>query len=217
MSSPHKWRKRPPHPCQNPECAKLHDRAGRYCSACQKRLDRHGTLSIIEQPQRICITPACRSPVKAYGRCTRCHRLWTLGFNPDTYHRPYRRLCSVGWCPEYANIDSMCNKHKDRFRLHGDVRMTRGILEPIPTRCTWSACTAHIHARGLCLEHLIRKSKRVILLREFWPTLPGHKYRYCIGKLGCKRKAILFGRCPDCLYDWQFSLRPRRNFFKILH
>jgi hypothetical protein len=110
----------------------------------------------------------------------------------------------------------MCTLHLERFRNHGDVRWTRGgIIEPIPTCCTQHGCNEKIWMRGLCLEHLMEKSKQIILLREFWPSLPGHKKRYCIGKPGCKRNAILFGRCPDCLYDWQWSLRPLRNFFKI--
>lgn len=146
----------------------------------------------------------------------RCDRLWKKGFNPDSYIRPYRRLCTVDWCPDYACGDGLCPMHLFRLRQHNDVRWTRGgKIESFPVHCIWTDCTKRILTKGLCLEHLFEKSRSIILLREFLPSLPGHKYRYCIGKPGCKRRAIFFGRCPDCLYDWQFSLRPRRNFFKV--
>lgn len=212
----HKWRQRPPHLCGNPACGRLHTSPGPDCPRCSKRLERRGTYEIPERTRSICKTPACRSFVKAFGHCIRCHRLWLQDINPDTYLRPYRRLCSVSWCPEYSQADGMCKTHVVRFRKYDDVRRARGgIIEPIPVTCTHPGCEERIWFRGLCLEHLMQKSSEVILLREFWPKLPGHRKRYCIGKPGCKRNAILFGRCPDCLYDWQFSLKPRRNFFKI--
>lgn len=210
----HKWRPRPLHPCNNTLCGILHTRPGQYCAKCHKRWLRHGTFILEPRVKSICVTPACRSFVKAFDRCHRCHELWKKGINPETFHRPYRRLCSVIWCPEYSWGDGMCNKHAQRFRNHGDARICRGVLEPIPTRCTWTDCHQPIYKRGLCLDHLKEKSVEIILLREFLPTLAGHAKRYCIGKPKCKRNAILFGRCPDCLYDWQWSLRPPRNFFK---
>ena len=212
----HKWRLRPPHPCQNPECQQPHTKPGRFCPKCQKRLNRHKTFEVIKAPPHLCSTSSCRSRVKAFNRCTRCHGLWKKGVDPETYHRPYRRLCSVEWCPEYSHIAGMCMIHLRRIRCHGDVRRTRnGIIEPIPVLCTHDDCSEKIWKRGLCLRHLMEKSRTVILLREFWPNLPGHETRNCIGKPNCKRNAILFGRCPDCLYDWQGSLHPRRNFFKM--
>jgi hypothetical protein len=210
----HKWRLRPPHPCENSECRKEHNRSGRYCGKCQKRLDRHGTLSIIENPPKICDTPACHCVARRNGHCHRCDLLWKRGIDPDTFRRRYHRLCKVRWCSDYAKANEFCDLHGKRYALTGSVLTAHGKTEEVPTTCTWPKCADPIHARGLCLVHLTEKSRSIMLLREFLPVLPGHKIRTCIGKPKCRRNAILFGRCPDCLYDWQFSLKPKRNFFK---
>lgn len=209
----HKWRPRPLHPCQNETCGALHSRPGKYCTTCQKRKERHGTFIMTVHPKSVCQTPACRSSIKAFGRCSRCHQLWKKGINPDSYHRPYRRFCAIEWCSNYSRSQHCCEQHL-RFLKKLSDKQKQELHLFAPAHCTATGCRADIYARGLCLKHLQQKSKDVILLREFWPTLPGHSTRLCIGKPGCKRNAILFGRCPDCLYDWQFSLDPKRNFLK---
>jgi hypothetical protein len=131
-------------------------------------------------------------------------------------HRPYRRLCKLGWCWRYAHANGLCQIHHQHLRDHGHVRQTSAGIEPFPTQCTWpEECVNPIHARSLCLPHLTLKAKEYILFRCYLPELIGHPDRKCSGKPHCKGIAILFRRCADCLYDWQFSLTPKRNFFKI--
>jgi hypothetical protein len=88
----------------------------------------------------------------------------------------------------------------------------RGREHP-PTHCTHpKGCPRRVYARGLCLRHLKAAARKEILLREFLPSLPGHRYRTCVGKPGCRRNAILFGRCPPCLWEWQQTLKNPRRF-----
>ncbi len=82
--------------------------------------------------------------------------------------------------------------------------------------CIRGACINKAVRRGMCHACLTKVAKYNILFREFLLTIPGQKRRTCIGKPGCKRWSVLFDRCPDCLYDWQFTLKVRRNYFKNL-
>ena len=209
----HKWRPRPLHECQNAQCNKWHNRPGKYCSACQKRKERSGTFAMAVHPKKVCQTPACRSAIRAFDRCSRCHQLWKQGIDPDRFHRPYRRLCNLDWCSNYAKTHGYCDHHLRMLKKLDDQQKAE-LHQQVPAHCTETNCEAPVEARGVCQRHLFLKAKSVILLREYWPNLPGHVIRNCIGKPLCTRKAILFGRCPDCLYDWQFSLTVKRNFFK---
>lgn len=85
-----------------------------------------------------------------------------------------------------------------------------------PRTCLSSACNFPIVARGLCIVCLQKATKHNLLFKEYLPDAMGHKSKPCVGKPSCTRKEAIFGRCPDCLYDWQFTTATPRDFFKGL-
>lgn len=164
-----------------------------------------------------CANLACGGMAREHDLCLLCRTAIQRGLDPARRDRKYTKLCSIVWCPRPARGNDYCNVHNYHFRRNGDPLLNRrGEYEEPPIACTRLDCHRDHFARGMCLPCLAEAAETNFLFREFLPELPGIAIRCCIGRTNCRRRSVLFGRCPDCLYDWQFTTTTPRNFFKLL-
>jgi hypothetical protein len=200
---------------------------GTYCCMHARRLQRHQdagydatkSAQVRREARGRCINPWCAGKrSRKRDQCVRCLRARHRKLDPRKLRRKYRRLCAVSWCWHWSETKGLCFKHGARLKTHGSVlAISRDERETIPKTCTLPGCGAEICARGLCETHLLEKAKVILMLREYIPKevrVPWHRTRRCIGRPDCKRRAVLFERCPDCLYDWQMTLTPPKRYLR---
>jgi hypothetical protein len=206
-----------PKGCSIPGCT-YKWRAGKYCMMHRRWFLKYGDplgkpdkTSII-YTWHACATPTCAGKTP-YLHCGRCEHAIRRGIDPSTVKRRYRHMCLVAWCAGFVSRHGYCAVHRFRHEENGDALLFRdGTRETSPTTCRTKGCEGRHFKRGYCYPCLRQAARNNLLLREYLASIPGHKIRTCIGRKGCGRNAVLFGRCPDCLYDWQFCFKVVKRY-----
>lgn len=96
------------------------------------------------------------------------------------------KICSVEGCTFRPKAQSLCNKHYQRFRNHGDPNHEL-VREPSNRRCSMPECDKTHQAQGLCHTHYTRLKRH---------GDPNHtEYRTGCEIEGCQGKHAGLGYC----------------------